>query len=54
MEISDQGATDKGFILHPSSYIFNATMLVTGAMIILGAYSGRGDTRWQELELVTV
>jgi hypothetical protein len=49
MEISDLGATDKGFILHPSSYIFNATMLVTGAMIILGAYSGRGDTCWQEL-----
>jgi hypothetical membrane protein len=38
MEISDLGATDKGFILHPSSYIFNATMLVAGAMIILGAY----------------
>jgi hypothetical membrane protein len=38
MEISDLGATDKGFILHPSSYIFNATMLVSGAMIIVGAY----------------
>jgi hypothetical membrane protein len=37
-EISDLGATDNGVILHPSSYIFNATMLVTGAMIILGAY----------------
>jgi hypothetical membrane protein len=38
MEISDLGATDTGVILHPSSYIFNATMLVTGVMIILGAY----------------
>jgi hypothetical membrane protein len=38
MEISDLGATDTGLILHPSSYIFNAIMLVTGAMIILGAY----------------
>jgi hypothetical membrane protein len=38
MEISDLGATDTGVILHPSSYIFNATMLVAGAMIILGAY----------------
>jgi hypothetical membrane protein len=38
MEISDLGATDSGVILHPSSYIFNATMMVTGAMIILGAY----------------
>jgi hypothetical membrane protein len=37
-EISDLGATDNGVILHPSSYIFNATMLVTGAMIIIGAY----------------
>jgi hypothetical membrane protein len=37
-EISDLGATDTGVILHPSSYIFNATMLMTGAMIILGAY----------------
>jgi hypothetical membrane protein len=37
-EISDLGATDSGVILHPSSYIFNATMLVAGAMIILGAY----------------
>lgn len=38
MEISDLGATDKGFILHPSSYVFNATMLVAGAMIIIGAW----------------
>jgi len=38
MEISDLGATDTGFILHPSSYIFNATMLVTGAMIVIGAF----------------
>src|SRR4029453_10277212 len=37
-EISDLGATDTGVILHPSSYIFNATMLVTGAMILIGAY----------------
>ena len=38
MEISDLGATDTGVVLHPSSYIFNATMLVAGAMIVLGAY----------------
>ena len=38
MEISDLGASDKGLILYPSSYIFNVTMLVTGAMIIIGAY----------------
>jgi len=38
MEISDLGATDSGVVLHPSSYIFNATMLVTGAMILLGTY----------------
>ena len=38
MEISDLGATDTGVILHPSSYIFNATMLLSGAMIILGAW----------------
>jgi hypothetical membrane protein len=38
MEISDLGATDTGVILQPSSTIFNATMLIAGAMIILGAY----------------
>jgi hypothetical membrane protein len=38
MEISDLGATDTGVILHPSSDIFNATMLITGAMILIGAY----------------
>jgi hypothetical membrane protein len=38
MEISDLGATDTGVVLHPSSTIFNATMLAAGAMIILGAY----------------
>jgi hypothetical membrane protein len=38
MEISDLGATDTGVILHPSSYIFNATMLLTGAMILIGAW----------------
>jgi hypothetical membrane protein len=37
-EISDLGATDAGLVLHPSSYIFNATMLVAGAMIIAGAW----------------
>jgi hypothetical membrane protein len=37
-EISDLGATDAGLVLHPSSYIFNATMLVSGAMIIAGAW----------------
>jgi hypothetical membrane protein len=38
MEISDLGATDTGVILHPSSYIFNATMLLAGAMILVGAW----------------
>jgi hypothetical protein len=38
MEISDLGATDTGVILQPSWTIFNVTMLVAGAMIILGAY----------------
>ena len=38
MEISDLGASETGVILHPSSSIFNATMLVTGAMIIIAAY----------------
>jgi hypothetical membrane protein len=38
MEISDLGASETGVILHPSSYIFNATMLISGAIIILGAY----------------
>ena len=30
------GASDTGVILHPSSYIFNATMLAAGAMILIG------------------
>jgi hypothetical membrane protein len=38
MEISDLGATDTGVILQPSSTIFNATMLVAGAMILTGAW----------------
>jgi hypothetical membrane protein len=38
MEISDLGATDTGVILQPSSTIFNATMLVAGAMILAAAY----------------
>src|SRR4029453_15164890 len=38
MEISDLGATDTGVILHPSSSIFNAAMLVSGAMILIGAW----------------
>src|SRR4029450_9780779 len=38
MEISDLGATDTGVILQPSSPIFNATMLVAGAMILTGAW----------------
>jgi hypothetical membrane protein len=38
MEISDLGASETGVILHPSSYIFNATMLVAGTMIVLGAW----------------
>jgi hypothetical membrane protein len=38
MEISDLGATDTGVVLHPSSYIFNATMLAAGAMILTAAW----------------
>jgi hypothetical membrane protein len=38
MEISDLGATETGVILHPSSTIFNATMLVAGAMLLVAAY----------------
>jgi hypothetical membrane protein len=38
MEISDLGATETGVVLHPSSYIFNATMLMAGAMILAAAY----------------
>ena len=38
MEISDLGATETGVVLHPSSYIFNATMLMAGAMILAGAW----------------
>jgi hypothetical membrane protein len=36
-EISDLGATDAGVVLHPSSTIFNLTMLAAGAMIIAAA-----------------
>jgi hypothetical membrane protein len=38
MEISDLGATETGVVLYPSSTIFNATMLVAGAMILAAAY----------------
>jgi hypothetical membrane protein len=38
MEISDLGASDTGVVLHPSSTIFNLTMLVTGAMIVAAAF----------------
>jgi hypothetical membrane protein len=38
MEISDLGATETGVVLYPSSTIFNATMLVAGAMIITAAW----------------
>ena len=38
MEISDLGASETGLVLQPSSTIFNATMLVAGAMIIAGAW----------------
>ena len=38
IEISDLGASETGVILQPSSTIFNATMLVAGAMIIAGAW----------------
>jgi hypothetical membrane protein len=37
MEISDLGATETGVVLHPSSTIFNLTMLAAGAMILAGA-----------------
>jgi hypothetical membrane protein len=38
MEISDLGASETGVVLHPSSIIFNVTMLVAGAMILAAAY----------------
>jgi hypothetical membrane protein len=38
MEISDLGATETGVVLHPASTIFNATMLVAGAMILAAAW----------------
>ena len=38
MEISDLGATETGVVLHPSSTIFNLTMLAAGAMILAGAF----------------
>jgi len=38
MEISDLGAGEAGVVLQPSSTIFNATMLVAGAMIIAAAW----------------
>jgi hypothetical membrane protein len=38
MEISDLGATETGVVLYPSSTIFNATMLIAGAMIITAAW----------------
>ena len=38
MEISDLGASETGVILQPSAAIFNATMLVAGALIITGTW----------------
>ena len=38
MEISDLGATENGVVLHPSSTIFNLTMLVAGAMILAAGW----------------
>jgi hypothetical membrane protein len=38
MEISDLGATEAGVVLHPSSTIFDVTMMVAGAMIIVAAW----------------
>src|SRR4029453_1335534 len=38
MEIGALGATDTGVILQPSSTIFNASMLVAGAMILTAAW----------------
>jgi len=38
MEISDLGASETGVILQPSAAIFNATMLVAGALIIAGTW----------------
>ena len=48
--ISDLGGTmpsEGGVVLQPSAAIFDATMLLTGAMIIIGAYFVfRAYTRW--------
>jgi hypothetical membrane protein len=38
MEISDLVASETGLVLQPSATIFNATMLVAGAMILAGAW----------------
>jgi hypothetical membrane protein len=38
MEVSDLGASETGVILQPSATIFNATMLVAGALIIVGTW----------------
>jgi hypothetical protein len=38
MEISDLGASETGVILQPSATIFNATMVVAGALIIAGTW----------------
>jgi hypothetical membrane protein len=37
-EISDLGATETGVVLHPSSTIFNLTMLGAGAMILTAVW----------------
>jgi hypothetical membrane protein len=42
-EISDLGGTrpPEGLVFQPSSTIFNLTMMVTGALVVLGAWLGR-------------
>ena len=43
MEISDLGASEAGVVLQPSSTIFNATMLVAGAIFLAGGLAGFGS-----------
>src|SRR4029453_8383089 len=53
MEISDLGATDTGVVLHPSSTIFNLTLLVAGAMILAGAVLAHRALRHKAVSIPT-
>jgi hypothetical membrane protein len=53
MEISDLGATDTGVVLHPSSTIFNASMLAAGAMILAAAWFAHRALRRRAVTIPT-